>query len=349
MKRENFGTDGRGNIVERITLTNSSGTKAVVSTLGATIVSFAIKDKTGTMRDVVLGYDKADSYMQNKGEYFGATVGRNANRIANAECTIDGVTYQLEANSDNNNLHSGTNGVSHRIWEISEENEADNSVALKFFSADMEQGFPGNMTITVTFTLTEDNAVRIAYQAVSDKDTIANFTNHSYFNLAGHDMGYVGSQELKIYSKAFTPLTPQLVPSGEICPVSGTPLDFTEFKEIGKEIDAGHVQMQYAGGYDHNYVLENNGSLGLMAEAVCKETGIHLYAYTDCPGVQFYTGNFIHEHEGKSGAVYHARDAFCLESNYYPNAINIPSFQAPLLKAGETYASVTVYQLKTDV
>ncbi len=328
-----------------ITLTNANGTQVKVSALGATVMSFLFKDKDGILRDVVLGYDAPSGYLEHKAGYFGATVGRNANRIANAKCTISGAAYELEANSDQNNLHSGTNGVSHKLWEVEKLDEAANSVTLKFFSAHLEQGFPGNMTMHVTFTLTEDDSLKIAYEAVSDQDTIANFTNHSYFNLAGHNSGCIGKQKLKIYSKEITPLTAALVPSGEIRQVAGTPMDFTEFKEIGRDIDKDYDQLNIAGGYDHNYVLDNNGRLALMAEAVCEETGIHLHAYTDCPGVQFYTGNFISPHTGKDGAAYDKRHAFCLESNYCPNAINIPEFQSPLLKAGETYHSETVYRL----
>lgn len=328
-----------------ITLANANGTQVTVSALGATVMSFLFKDKDGILRDVVLGYDTPSGYLENKAGYFGATVGRNANRIENARCIISGAEYALEANSDQNNLHSGTNGVSHKMWEVEKLDEAANSVTMKFFSPHLEQGFPGNMTMHVTFTLTEDDSLKIAYEAESDQDTIANFTNHSYFNLAGHDSGCIGTQKLKIYAKEITPLTAALVPSGEIRPVAGTPMDFTEFKEIGRDIDQDYDQLNIAGGYDHNYVLDNNGKLALMAKAVCEETGIHLYAYTDCPGVQFYTGNFISPHTGKGGAVYEKRHAFCLESNYCPNAINIPAFKSPLLKAGETYRSETVYRL----
>lgn len=349
MKREGFGTDGKGNAAELITLSNKNGVQVKISTLGATVVSFLCKDKNGIVRDIVLGYENAEAYLEHNGYYFGATVGRNANRIKGARVTIDGREYRLEANSGENNLHSGSNGVSHRLWEIEDMDESKNSVAMKIFSADLEQGFPGNMNIKVTFALSEENELRISYEAVSDKDTLANFTNHSYFNLAGHDGGYIGSQKLKIYAKEFTALAPEgSVPSGEILPVKGTPLDFGEFKEIGKEIDADYDQLQYVRGYDQNFLLENNGQLQIMAEAVCEETGIHLYAYTDCPGFQLYTANFVDEHKGKGGAVYGERHGFCLESQYVPDACHNPQFKNPLLKAGEMYKSETVYQLKVD-
>ena len=347
MLRENFGTDGRGNEAVVFTITNANGTQLKVTTLGAAIVSFIFRDKDGIMRDIVLGYDKAETYLLQKGYYFGATVGRYANRISNARIAINGVEYALEANSETNNLHSGSNGVCHQVWDVDRVDEEKNSVTMKIASGDLEQGFPGNMQIEVTFTLTEDDAVQIDYKAVSDKDTVANFTNHSYFNLAGHDGGYVGSQKLKIYADAFTPLAPALsIPTGEIRPVEGTPFDFTDFKEIGKEINDNCDQLVYAKGYDHNFVLHNGGKLGLMAEAVCEDTGIHLYAYTDRPGVQLYTGNFIEDHEGKNGAHYGERHGFCLEAQWFPDAVNNPAFEAPFLAAGEVYTSVTVYRLE---
>lgn len=347
MVKESFGTDGRENPVELLTLSNRNGTKVKISTLGATVVSFLFLDKTQTLRDVVLGYDRAEDYLKNNGLYFGASVGRCANRISNAKVTIDGVEYALEANSGSNNLHSGSNGISYKIWEVEHIDEEANCLTLKIVSADLEQGFPGNMTIRAVFTLTEEDALHIEYQAVSDKTTIANFTNHSYFNLAGHDSGNIGGQKLKLYAKAFTPLAPKdSIPTGEICSVEGTPFDFTDFKEIGRDIEASDKQITYAKGYDHNFVLENQGELKLMAEAECEETGIHLYAYTDRPGVQLYTGNFIHEHMGKQGAFYGERHGFCLESQYYPDAFRHPDFQKPLILAGEAYKAHTVFRLK---
>ena len=349
MLKQSFGTDTHGNEAQLYTLENANGTQLKVTTLGASIVSFIFKDKNNIMRDVILGYDKAEGYIEQKGYYFGATVGRNANRICGAKLTIGGVEYALEANSETNNLHSGSNGVSHKILDVESVDEEKNSIAMKITSKDLEQGFPGNMQIKVTFTLTEEDGVRIDYEAVSDKDTVANFTNHSYFNLAGHDGGYVGSQKLKIYADAFTPVTPTgSIPTGELRPVAGTPFDFTQFKEIGKEINDSYDQLVYTKGYDHNFVLHNGGKLELMAEAVCEATGIHLYAYTDRPGVQLYAGNFIEDHEGKGGARYNERHGFCLEAQCFPDAVNNPAFETPLLKAGEVYTAATMYKLALD-
>ena len=347
MLREIFGTDGRGKEVEIVTLTNNNGTEVKLSTLGATIAAFRYRDKTGGMRDIVLGFDTPEEYLT-KGGCLGVTVGRCANRIANATCTINGIEYKLEANDQANNLHSGSNGSRNKVWEIEGMDESANSVKMKYFSADLDQGFPGNMTMKVTFSLNEEDALSITYEAVSDKDTVANFTNHSYFNLAGHDSGYIGEQKLKLYATAFTPVSSTFIPTGEIRPVEGTPFDFTDWKAIGKELHADDEQLNYTGGYDHNFVLENNGKLEMMAEAVCEETGIHMTAYTDCPGVQLYTGNFIGNITGKSGAAYADYHGFCLESQYYPDSINNPAFATPLLKANEVYTSTTVYKLSLD-
>lgn len=287
IERESFGQDGLGNSVEAIIISNQNDTRVKIASLGATIASFARRDKNGKMQDIVLGYDDASDYLEQNEYYFGATVGRNANRISGAKLTIGGVEYTLEANSGGNNLHSGSNGISHRVWEVAETDEKENSATFQIFSGDLEQGFPGNMTIRTTFRLTEDDALHISYEAVSDRDTIANFTNHSYFNLSGHDSGYIGQQKLKIYADEFTPLTQTgSIPTGEIRPVKGTPLDFTEFKAFDGEIDSDYDQIVYVRGFDHNFLLKNNGKLELMAEAVSEETGMHLYAYTDCPGVQ---------------------------------------------------------------
>lgn len=345
IERRNFGKDRHGNDVTLVVLKNSHDTKVHLSTLGAAIVSFIFKDKSGVEKDIILGYDSAEEYASHDA-CFGACVGRCANRTAGAKVTISGVTYELEKNNGENNIHSGSNSTVSKNWEVENLDESANSVTFRCFSADLEQGFPGNMTAKVTYTLNEEDALSIEYEAVSDKDTVANFTNHSYFNLAGHDGGDIGRQKLKLYADAFTPVRQEdSIPTGEIRAVAGTPLDFTEWKEIGKEIDADYEQLNYTGGYDHNFVLDNQGKLEKMAEAFCEETRIKMTAYTDCPGVQFYAGNFIGNQTGKGGASYADRHGFCLESQYYPDAMNNPAFESPLLKAGELYTSKTVYQL----
>ena len=292
----------------------------------------------------MLGYDNPADYL-NHTTYFGATVGRNGNRIKNGKFTLNGTEYLLEKNDGENNLHSGSKGLCYKEWEV--EKETENSVTLSSVSKDLEQGFPGTMTAKVTYAIGEDNALSIDYEAVSDKDTVANFTNHSYFNLGGHDSGTMVNQKLKLYSSKFTPVDGTLIPTGELRDVKGTPMDFTEFKAIGKEIDAEDEQLKFGGGYDHNFIVDGKG-YRLMAEAVSEDTGIHMKAYTDAPAVQFYAGNFIKKQVGKGGCAYDDRHGFCLESQYCPDAVNNPAFESPILKAGETYRTRTVYQFSID-
>ncbi len=329
---------------KKVTIANSKGMRAEVCTLGATLVSLFFKDKNGVEKDLVLGYDNPADYL-NHTTYFGATVGRNGNRIKNGKFTLNGTEYLLEKNDGENNLHSGSKGLCYKEWEV--EKETENSVTLSSVSKDLEQGFPGTMTAKVTYAIGEDNALSIDYEAVSDKDTVANFTNHSYFNLGGHDSGTMVNQKLKLYSSKFTPVDGTLIPTGELRDVKGTPMDFTEFKAIGKEIDAEDEQLKFGGGYDHNFIVDGKG-YRLMAEAVSEDTGIHMKAYTDAPAVQFYAGNFIKKQVGKGGCAYDDRHGFCLESQYCPDAVNNPAFESPILKAGETYRTRTVYQFSID-
>ncbi|RKJ63469.1 aldose epimerase family protein [Roseburia sp. 1XD42-69] len=328
----------------KVMIANSKGMRAEVCTLGATLVSLFFKDKNGVEKDLVLGYDNPADYL-NHTTYFGATVGRNGNRIKNGKFTLNGTEYLLEKNDGENNLHSGSKGLCYKEWEV--EKETENSVTLSSVSKDLEQGFPGTMTAKVTYAIGEDNALSIDYEAVSDKDTVANFTNHSYFNLGGHDSGTMVNQKLKLYSSKFTPVDGTLIPTGELRDVKGTPMDFTEFKAIGKEIDAEDEQLKFGGGYDHNFIVDGKG-YRLMAEAVSEDTGIHMKAYTDAPAVQFYAGNFIKKQVGKGGCAYDDRHGFCLESQYCPDAVNNPTFESPILKAGETYRTRTVYQFSID-
>ncbi len=344
MEKKVFGDDGRGNTVEIVTISNSRGMKAEICTLGAAVVSLFCKDKKGELVDVVLGYDKPEEYLKHTC-YFGACVGRNGNRIADAKAAINGTEYRLEKNDGENNLHSGSKGLCYKVWDV--EMAGENTVTLKCLSREADEGFPGDMTAKVTYTIDEDDAFVIEYEAVCDKDTVANFTNHSYFNLSGHNSGSMEKQKLKLYCSKFTPVDDALIPTGEVLDVAGTPMDFTDFKEIGAEINADYEQLKIGGGYDHNYVVDGEG-YRIMAEAFSEESGIHMKAYTDCPAVQFYAGNFIGDQTGKGGASYKNRHGFCLESQYYPDSVNQPAFVSPILKAGETYISKTAYQFSVD-
>lgn len=344
MYKESFGTSKSGEAVTIYDIENKSGEKVRVTDYGAALVSVIVPDRDGKMQDVLLGYDNVTGY-ENNTCYFGAVIGRNGNRIANARVTIDGTVYQLDQNDNENNLHSGVKGMDTLIWKVTEHTE--NSITLTCRSADREQGFPGNMDAEVRYVLTDDHTVEISYKAVSDQDTVANFTNHAYFNLAGHASGDVLGQELMLKASHFTPVTDsKAIPTGEIAPVAGTPMDFTTAKTIGRDIETNDIQVNYGGGFDHNFVLDKSekGAFELAAEAYAPQTGIVMKTYTDLPGVQFYSGNFITQQNGKCGAVYHKRQGFCLETQYYPNSVNEPNFEAPFLKAGEVYTSRTSYQ-----
>ena len=345
MKTEEFGKTKEGRQVTKYTISNQNGMKMSVIDLGATIQSVKMKNKEGKELDLVLGYDDPKDY-QNYTFYFGAAIGRNANRIDQAEVTLDGKKVTLEQNDNENNLHSGSKGFHAVLWTL--EKSDDHSMTFSYLSKDGEQDFPGNMQAEVTYTLNDENEIEISYHAVSDKETVANFTNHSYFNLNGHDSGYVENQELEILASYFTPVkNSKSIPTGEIVKVSGTPMDFRNMKRIGEEIGADYQQIVYAGGYDHNYVLDKaDGTMQLAARAMSKESGITMDVYTDCPGIQFYSGNFITDHQGKEGVEYGFRQGFCLETQYFPNAVNEEQFEAPVLKPGEEYVSATKYSFK---
>ncbi len=342
--KESFGTSKNGEAVSVYLLQNKNGMKVRVTDYGASLVSIIVPDKNGNLTDVLLGYDNVTGYETNTC-YFGAVIGRNSNRIANAQLTINGTVYSLDQNDNENNLHSGERGMDAKVWDVKQTTDA--SITLTCKSADREQGFPGNMDAQVTYTLTDDNTVEIHYEAICDQDTVANFTNHAYFNLSGHASGDVLGQELMLRASHFTPVTDaKAIPTGEIAPVAGTPMDFTTAKTIGRDIASEDIQIGYGGGFDHNFVLDKTeqGAFELMAQAYAPDTGIEMKAYTDLPGVQFYSGNFVTEQEGKQGAVYGKRHGFCLESQYFPNSVNEPGFASPILKAGEMYRTKTCFQ-----
>ena len=342
-KRE-FGKSADGTTVFLYTLTNESGITASFTDLGATWVSMVVPDRDGVMADVVQGYDTADAYIGNSA-HFGAPIGRNANRIGNATFTLNGKTYSLAKNDGENNLHSGPDLYHDRVWDVqTEEDELGTQIQFSLSSPDGDQGYPGNAEIHVTYTLTPDNAVMIAYGMTADADTIANFTNHSYFNLRGHDAGDIASQKVQILADAFTPADAGSIPTGEIRPVEGTPMDFRQMKPIGQDIDAEYEQIVLGQGFDHNWVLNRGEELFLAARAYDEQSGRMMEVYTELPGMQFYTANFLNGEKGKNGAVYGRRSSYCFETQYFPDAVNKPQFASPVLKAGEEYHTMTVYQ-----
>ncbi len=348
--KQSFGKSPDGTEVFLYEITNTSGAMMKVTDFGAILVSLMVPDENRKLRDVVLGYDKVEGYYVNP-PHFGSPIGRNGNRIGNASFTIDGVTYQLEKNDNGeNNLHSGPDFYRTRVWDVVETDAEKNSITFSIKSPHLDQGFPGNFTAFVSYTLTEKNELVLDYKGTADKDTIVNMTNHSYFNLAGHDAGAesVMNHVVQIHAEEYTPTDKLLIPTGEIAPVAGTPMDFTTPKKIGQDVDADFEQLIMAGGYDHNYALtRKKGEMREAAVVWCEESGIQMKVYTDLPGMQFYIGNFIEQENGKAGCVYGKRSGFCMETQYYPNACNEEKFESSLLKAGEEYHTTTVYAFST--
>lgn len=341
-----FGVMEDGAEVSRYTLTNEHGVSASFTDLGAIWLTMMVPDRDGTMADVVLGYDSVENCMNGPG-HFGEPVGRNANRIGGASFTLNGVTYQLEENSGRNNLHSGPDYYRNRVWDVQvDEGGLGTRIAFSLFSPDGDQGYPGNADITVSYTLTPDDSLVINYHMVADADTIANFTNHAYFNLAGHQSGCAMDQQVWVDADAFTIADAASIPTGELTLVSGTPMDFTVMKPLGQDIDAEYEPLVFGGGYDHNWVLNHPaGELSLSAKAVHEASGRAMEVYTDLPGVQLYTANFLgSDFKGKEGVSYHGRDGYCFETQYFPDAVNKPEFPSPVLKAGEEYETTTVYK-----
>ncbi len=335
-----FGKTKDGEDILLYTIKNERGMEASVTNFGAVLVTLLVPDKAGTVKDLVLGFDKGEDYLTNPC-FFGATIGRSANRIAGAKFMIDGITYRLKVNDNENNLHSDADlGYHKRLWDAE---PTGNGVKFSYFSPDGEMGFPGSLKISVTYTLTDDNALELFYEGISDKKTLINLTNHTYFNLSGHDAASILDTSVVLYASHYTPIVPGAIPTGEIAAVAGTPMDFTAAKTIGKEIDTDWEQLTMVNGYDHNFVLDDyDGTLHKIAEA--SADGRTMEVYTDLPGVQFYTGNGTQALIGKGGVVYGPRNAFCLETQYFPNSINQEGFRKPEFDAGERYRTKTVYR-----
>ena len=347
ISKSDFGTTHNGEAVDLYILTNANGMEAAIITYGGTVVSLKAPDRQGRCDDVVLGFDTLREY-EEKSPYFGCIVGRYANRIADGTFTLDGVTYdQLAVNNGPNHLHGGIRGFDKVVWEAEPFDSPDGpGLKLDYLSSDMEEGYPGNLDVTVTYTLTNENALRIDYRAVTDKPTVCNLTNHSYFNLAGHDTESHYEHQLMINADAFTPVSDEgAIPTGEIRPVTGTPMDFTMPTLIGLRIEDDDEQLNYGAGYDHNWVLNKQeaGELSLAARAYDAGTGRVMETYTTEPGVQFYSGNYLEGFTGEGGTPYRRRCAFCLETQHFPDSPNHPEFPSTVLRPGETYASTTLY------
>lgn len=345
VEKKLFGKSPEGKNIYLYTLSNDKGMKASLTNLGAILVSLLVPDKDGKVADVVLGFDKAECYYRNS-SFFGAIIGPSANRIAGATFEIDGEKYQLDGNDHGNNLHSHWDkGYHKQLWEAA---EGENCVTFSLEDADGNMGFPGKKKIEITYSLSENNALKLSYRANSDKKTIFNLTNHTYFNLDGHDSGSIEEHEMWLKASHYTPVVPGAIPTGEIAEVQGTPMDLTTTKKVGEEIGADFEQLTMCGGYDHNWVIDDwNGELQHFATVKGPRSGRVMKAYTTLPGVQFYAGNFIDTQNGKDGVVYTRRHGLCLETQYYPDCIHHENFPSCVFggEAGE-YTSVTVYEFE---
>ncbi len=369
IKKESFGKLSDGREVSLYTLRNTKGTEAKITDFGARLVAWQIRDADYKPVDVVLGYADAATYEKDD-KFLGATVGRHANRIGGAAFTLNGKTYELDKNDGSrkqNHLHGGFCGFDKRLWTAEETPEG---LKLTYHSADGEGGYPGNLTASVRYSLSNDNELSIRYEAISDADTLCNLTNHSYFNLDGFESGSVLDQKLQIFADSFTPSDAELIPDGRILPVEGTPLDLRQLTPIGAHINEDCEALKLAHGYDHNFCIRdeapeiemepgmfgfdpgcpidyNEGGLKKAAYAEGAKSGISLTMFTTLPGVQFYSGNFLDDNlPGKNGVTFPYRGGFCLESQYYPDGPSHPEFPQPVLKKGETWTSHTVYVLK---
>jgi aldose 1-epimerase len=329
------------------TLTNQKGIEVRIMNYGGIVVSIKTPDRNGTMADIVLGFDSLDGYTANPSPFFGALVGRYANRIAHARFTLDGVQYKLEDNDHGNTLHGGTHGLDKAVWAPRQ--LPDGGLELTVTSKDGDEGFPGNLKVTVVYHLTDANELKIDYSATTDKDTVVNLTNHSYFNLKGEGQGDILSHRISINADRFTPVDAGLIPLGDLRPVNGTPFDFRKPAVIGAHIEDNDEQLKLGHGYDHNWVLNKKGNeLSLAARVEEPSSGRVLEVLTTQPGLQFYTGNFLDGTiHGKGGKAYQRRYGFCLETQHFPDSPNQPKFPTTELKPGETFHNTTIFRFGT--
>lgn len=338
-----WGKTAAGEEVKLFTLRNANGMEAKITNWGGYIVSLKVPDRKGEFADVALGFDSLDGYLA-KNPFFGCITGRYANRIGGAKFKIDGIECQVTPNSGKNHIHGGKIGFDKKVWAAK---EVTNGVELRYTSADGEEGFPGELKCTVTYTLTKDNGLQIAYQASTSKPTVLNLTNHAYFNLTGEGSGDILGHELTIPSEHITATDDELITTGEIISIKGTPLDFTSPHTIGERIGADYKPLVQGIGYDHNYVLPGSG-LKLAAVAKDPKSGRVMTVRTTEPGVQLYTGNHLKDVRGKGGHVYAKRHGFCLETQHYPDSPNKPHFPSVILHPGEIFQSTTIYQFSAE-
>jgi aldose 1-epimerase len=341
IQKESFGQTPDGEPVDLYTLTSVHGIKAKITNYGGIVVSLEVPDSNGKFADVILGYDKLGGYIKNNSPYFGAIIGRYANRIGKAKFTLNGVEYKLAANNGENHLHGGIKGFDKVVWDANEVKTKDEvGLKLTYMSKGGEEGYPGNLVCIVTYTLTKNDELKISYEAFTDKPTVVNLTNHAYWNLAGQGTSDILGHELMLNADKYTPVDKGLIPTGEIKNVKDSPMDFTKAMTIGSRID------KVEGGYDHNYVLKSGGgTLALCARVYEPKSGRVMEVYTTEPGIQLYTGNFLDGSIiGKAGKVYKKYYGFCLETQHFPDSPNKPKFPSVVLNAGDKYTTVTVYK-----
>jgi aldose 1-epimerase len=341
-----YGSTKEGNLVDIFTLNNATGVEARITNLGGIVVSLKVPDREGNFEDIVLGFDDLEDYFNNSSA-FGAIIGRNSNRIENASFELNGIEYKLSRNCGKHQIHGGFVGFGQVVWQAEIiKTDTDEALQFSYMSKDGEEGFPGELHAKVIYTLTEDNALKIEYFAVSDKDTVVNITNHSYFNLLGQGTGDILSHQLMINADSFTSIDEEGITTGEISLVGGTPFDFRILKSVGLEIFEKNQQIMNGGGYDHNFMLKVSGKVPeKFAELYEAKTGRLMEVYTTMPGVQLYSGNNLDESRlVKAGMTYKKRGGICLETQFPPNALKQKHFPSPILKSGQQYKHTTIYK-----
>jgi aldose 1-epimerase len=350
MNKQPFGKTKSGEAVDLYTLANSKGMEVAITSYGGIVVSLKVPDRAGRSADVVLGFDNLDGYLKDP-PYFGAIVGRYGNRIAKGRFTLNGREYRLPQNNGENALHGGLRGFDKRVWTARDvSSTAGPALELTYVSKDGEEGYPGTLTTKVVYTLTDNNELKIDYTATTDKDTVVNLTNHSYFNLAGQGEGDILGHLVQLNADRFTPVDAGLIPTGELRPVAGTPFDFRKPAAIGARINNNDEQLKIGRGYDHNFVLNSGGdSLAAAARVTEPKSGRVMEVLTTEPGLQFYTGNFLDGSiRGKGGKTYNQRYGFCMETQHFPDSPNKPSFPSTVLKPGAQYRTTTIYRFSTS-
>ncbi|WP_439128621.1 aldose epimerase family protein [Polaribacter sp.] len=345
--KSEFGNTKEGKAIEKYTLKNKNGVELNVITYGGRITSLKVPNKTGKLENVVLGHDTMEGYLRADNPFFGALIGRYGNRIANGKFTLNGEEYTLATNDGANHLHGGVNGFDRVVWTATPmEGKENSSLKLTYLSKDGEEGYPGNLEVTVIYTLTKDNSVEVSYEATTDKSTVVNLTQHAYFNLTGDFSKDILNHDVVIDADTYLPVDATLIPTGEIREVKETPFDFNSSKKIGKEINASNEQLKRGKGYDHCWVLNGeNGEMRFVASAYDETSGRFMEIHSEEPAIQFYTGNFL---DGSlpmpEGGTYAHRTGFCLETQHYPDSPNQEKFPSTVLNPGETYSTKTIFK-----